>query len=283
MSLSIGGKKTNQTTNQTTSSQTNPWGPAIPGLEDFLGKLGAAAPGSALSPGTTNAIGQLESTAAGGNPWTGQIKNLTDAMFAAPSQSGTVTDAYKTLQDQLTPYANGSQLDVSKNPQLQQLMQTVGDDARNRVNSQFAGAGRDLSSGHTQALTRGVTQATAPIMYDAGNQAIARQMDASKTLFGAGSSTGQEVQGLDNAALQTRAGGVGTGNAALSAQNWGPQQMIQLEQLLKTLPIEQLGSIAPYLFQIAGLGGQSKGTGTSKTNGTQFGMGATVPLLTPGG
>ncbi len=53
----------------------------------------------------------------------------------------------------------------------------------------FAQAGRDLSPSHVQALSRGMSQGTAPVMLDAYNQALAAQRSAIDSLYGAGGQT----------------------------------------------------------------------------------------------
>lgn len=270
MSLSFGSSK-----KKTSSSQeTDPWEPTIQPLEDLVGQIGQYSGNVGASGNQEDAFAQLFQNAQGGNPYAGDIHNLAADLFAGvPSQSGTVTDAYKRITDQLGPTASGANLDVNENPYLQKLMQTVGDDIQNRIGAQFAGAGRDIT-GNAQgqkALAKGISEGTLPTLFNQYNLERQNQSDAAKTLFGAGTQTGTTVQGLDTAALLDRIKGIDVGNAAIDAENYGPNTILQLEQQLKQLPIEDLGRIEALLGPIAQLGGQMSGQSTTK--GSSMGLG----------
>lgn len=265
--MSFGSKTTKQS--QTQQSQSDPWDVAIPDLTEMLSRLRTAGTGlGSLSPDETGAIDALKTQAGAGNPWEADISKLTDRAFSTPSQSGTVTDAYKRLVDQLTPYASGSRIDVSSDPNLQKLLTLVGDDASNRVNSMFAAAGRDFSGAHLGNVAKEVSNAQLPVLVGQYNTEAGRQIDAAKALYGAGADTATKVQGLDRDAFETALTGVGLSKEALAAKGYGPEQILQLEELAKRLPVDQLGSLAKLLAGIGGLGSQSQGTatGTSKTN-----------------
>lgn len=277
MSFSLGGKKETRVDTAVTDTKTDPWAPAIPALEDWLARYRAA--GSKLgklTPDEKSSLLALKTIGKEGQPGTDEILRLMNDQFAAQSEAPTVSGAYDRLVSQLMPYASGERIDVTNNPELQRVVQLAGTDVADRIARQWAGAGRDLSSGAAQATARGVAQATAPIMYDATQQEIARQLDASKTLFGAGSETAKTVQALNDAALKTREGGIDSGRAYVEAQAMGPQMVLAVENLLKTLPVEQLAMMAPYLFQFAKLGGTEHGTSTGTRVGSQSGWGFEV-------
>ena len=63
--------------------------------------------------------------------------------------------------------------------------------------------------------------------------------------------------------------GVQTANDALNAQNYTPQQIMQLEQLKQQLPALSLALLAQIGVPIAGLGQQTNSTGetTSQMSG----------------
>lgn len=285
MSISLGGKRESQVKHTVTDTKTDPWAPAIPALQDWLTRFQAA--GSKLGKlggAEKSALAELKTIAGEGHPGTAQILDLMNDQFAARSEAPTVSSAYDRLVSQLTPYASGSRIDVTQNPELQRMLQVIGDDAMNRARLQWAGAGRDMSPGAVQAEARGVSQATAPVLYGATQDEINRSIDASKTLYGAGTETAKTVQALNDAALKAREGGIDSAKAYLEAKGWGPEQMLKIEQLIKTLPVEQLALMAPYLFNIAKLGGteHAEGTGTANTSAKTWGFEADPKSIAQG-
>lgn len=287
MSLKLGGGNKKTTTNSTTnasgtmSSTTNPWAATLPQLDQFLSSLGGASTGlGTLTPGQTGALSEISANAGRAGQFTPDIEGLTRDLFSTESQSPLVTDAYRTLQTNLNPIASGS-VNPMDDPAFKTLIDSVASDAMNRTNSMFAGAGRDLSPENSAAAARAVTSATAPILVSQYNTNIGRRMDAANSLFGAGQSTATTAQGLDDAALATRERGISAASAALDSLNLPANIRLQVEEQLKSLPINELGLVAQQLFAAAGLGGQTQGTqtqtqnttGTQKTSGTNWGLG----------
>jgi len=74
---------------------------------------------------------------------------------AGTDRTGIVNDAYRDLKTNLAPFASGAYADPSGNPALRGWLDTINGDVMQRVNSQFAAAGRDLSGMNQQALARG--------------------------------------------------------------------------------------------------------------------------------
>jgi hypothetical protein len=269
MSFSFGSEEKKQSSN----SKQNPWAPAVPYLKDFLaqtGEVGANA-GQGLTTGQTAAFDQLKGNALQSSPWLAQQSQLAGDLYGTADRTGIVGDAYSGLQSQLGDYASGKYLDPMSNPQMQAMLQQVGDDAFNRINAQFAGAGRDLSGANQMAAARGVTQAQLPLLLDQYNRAQGQQIDAAKTLYGAGSDTASTQGALDAQRAALRGQAAGAGQAATDMQNQGAERMIDLEQMAKTLPYEELGQLAALLFPAGQLGKQVKATGES--SGTSFGFG----------
>jgi hypothetical protein len=269
MSFSFGS----ESKSQSSKSKQDPWKPAVPYLKDFLaqtGQVGANA-GQGLTPGQTAAFGQLKDNALQGSPWVAQQSQLAGDLYGTADRTGIVGDAYSGLQSQLGDYASGKYLDPMSNPQMQAMLQQVGDDAANRVNAQFAGAGRDLSGANQTAVGRGVTQAQLPLLLDQYNRAQGQQFDAAKTLYGAGSDTASTQGALDAQRAQLRGAGAAAGQQAADMQNAGAERTIDLEQMMKTLPYEELGQLASLLFPAGQMGKQVKSSGES--SGTSFGFG----------
>jgi hypothetical protein len=272
MSFKFGSEKTSQNS----KSQQDPWAPAVPYLEKFLKQTGTVGKnaGAGLTPGQSAAFGQLKDNALQGSPWVAQQSQLAGDLYGTADRTGIVGDAYGALQGQLGDYASGKYLDPMSNPQMQAMLQQVGDDAANRVNAQFAGAGRDLSGANQQAVGRGVTQAQLPLLLDQYNRAQGQQFDAAKTLYGAGSDTASTQAGLDAQRAQLRGAGAAAGQTATDMQNAGAERAIDLDQMMKMLPYEEMGQLASLLFPAGQLGNTKKAKGTSE--GTSWGFGASL-------
>lgn len=270
MSASIG-----QSDQKTKSNQSQqPWAPTIPYLTDLLGTIGtASSEPSTPTAGETSAYNNLTNLYSGGSPYTGQIGDLaSQTLEGLPSQSGIVNAAYDQTKNALNPYVSGQYLDVNSNPYLQKLVNQAGIDATQAINSQFAGAGRDMSGINQQAVGRGVTQAELPILFNQFNQQQQNQLAATGQLSNAANAAATTSQGLDQQALAARAAGVPLAQSALSSSEWGPQNQLNLEQLFQSIPFQNLASYESLLLPISQLGQQQKGT--SSTSGTSLGFGA---------
>jgi hypothetical protein len=258
-----GSPKTIQTSQQ--QSTTTPWDPAAPVLSGILGQLGGAVNNAGLTPDETAAFGQLTANAQAGNPYAPAIGNTASTLLAGggPDRSGYLTNAYANLQGALTPWASGAMADPSQNPVLAQQLAVMGNDVTNAVNQQFAAAGRDLSPDNTQAVARGIMQGAAPLLENAQQQGL----NAANALYGAGNTTGAGLSSLDQTALANQQAGVNAANAALTAQNWGPTQLVNLGQQQFSLPVANLAQISgivdPMAQQFATT--SSNGTTTSQT------------------
>jgi hypothetical protein len=260
---------------QKTSGASGPWSYATPAVKSFTDKL-ASAGGVGMTPDQASAFGVLKNNAAQGNPFTAQTAQLANDSFNTQDRSGLVGQAYNTMQNQLGGYASGANLDPMSNPQMQAMLQQVGDDAQNRINAQFAGAGRDLSGMNSLAASRGVAQATTPLLFDQYNRNVANQMSAANSLYGAGQNTAATQSSLDAQRQAMRAGGVEQGQAALDARNYGANTILNLDQQIKDLPYEDLQRVASLLFPAAGLGGTQTGNaqGNSATKSSGFNLGS---------
>lgn len=175
----------------------------------------------------------------------------------------------------MTPTADGQNLDLRNNSYLQNLLTQVGDDAQNRVNAQFAAAGRDSSGANQAAVGRGVTEAQAPLLLDMYNREQGRTDAAARDLFSGSGQTAQTIAGLDRARSDLRSQGVATTQAAMEARDAGANTRLRLEQQMRDLPYQNLAQLAQLLFPAAQLGGQSSGTGTSNTRTTGWGISPT--------
>ncbi|MEH2513936.1 hypothetical protein V1291_005290 [Nitrobacteraceae bacterium AZCC 1564] len=265
----MGGESKQTTTQQ---SQTQPWEAAQPALKGILDQLGTLIPNSGLSQTSQNAIRQLQQNAQAGNPYAPQIGNLATNLLSgggATSQSGNINQAYQDYLKATQPLASNTNYDPYTTPGFADALKTASADIVNGVNGQFAAAGRDFSGANSQALARGLAQGLAPTIAAQYNQNVQNQQNAASNLYSAGNTTAGLQSGLQQQGIQNQVQGVQTANDALNAQNYGPQQLLQLEQLKQQLPAQTLALLAQIGVPIAGLGQQSNGTSetTSQMSG----------------
>lgn len=269
-------------TKQNSTSEAGPWPYAVPQAKQFTDQLGAIsqAPGAiGVTPTQSAAFKQLETNASAGNPYAGNLDALAQQGFAGAAAganpanyTGMSTDAYKTLQGQLGDYASGKYLDPMSNPQMRAMLDQVSSDVGNRINAQFAGAGRDLSGANQMAYGKGVTAAQLPLLLDQYNRAQDQQMQAAQTLYGAGNQTATTNSGLDAARLAARQSALGMGQTAagigqqaMDAKNYAANSLLDLGQQQKAMPFEDMSLWASLLFPAAGLGGTEISSGSAKT------------------
>lgn len=270
-----GGK--NQTT-QTVSQQTQPWAPSQPALTGLLGQIGTQIGQTGLTPTQTGALDTMQSYAQQGNQFAPQINSLAgDLLGGGTDRTGLVNDAYSQYKTALEPTARGDFVNPESNPQLQGYLSTIQNDIANRVNGQFASAGRDFSGAHMGALGRGISAGTAPVLYDAYNQARNQQLAAQDKLYGAGGQTAGLLSGLDQATLANRQAGVGASDAANSANLWGPQQLLAIEAQRRGIPLDQLSQLTKLTVPIGALGGSMAGTTTGEKSDS-FNAASLLPL-----
>jgi len=258
----MGGKS--ETKQQST---TEPWKPAQPALTSILGQLQGLIPNSGITPGMESAFGQLESNAQQGNPFAGQIGGVVGNLLnggGATAQAPAIQSAFDTFKAQTNPLASNTNYDPMQTPGLADSLKTMMGDIGTSINGQFAAAGRDLSGMNTQTLARGLTQGLAPILTQQYNQNVQNQQGAASNLYNAGNTTGGLLAGLNQQGIANQVQGITSANDALTAQNYGPATMLQLEQLKQGIPMQNLGLLTQIGVPIAGLGSQSQGTSTTK-------------------
>lgn len=257
----MGGKS--ETTQQST---TEPWKPAQPALTSILGQLQGQIANSGLTSGMQNAFGQLESNAQQGNPFAGQIGNVASNLLnggGATAQAPAIQSAFDTFKAQTNPLASNTNYDPMQTPGLADSLKTMMGDIGTSINGQFAAAGRDLSGMNTQTLARGLTQGLAPILTQQYNQNVQNQQGAASNLYNAGNTTSGLLSGLNQQGVNNQVQGIASSNDAVTAQNYGPATMLQLEQLKQGIPMQNLGLLTQIGVPIAGLGTQSQGTSST--------------------
>lgn len=252
--------------NSTSDTKMDPWGPAKPYLKDMIGMLGDAG-GIGLSPDQQAGFSALKNNALAGDPWTANKAQQTDFLYDQAGGGGRVATAYDTANTGMTKYANGDYLDPMSNPQMAEMLKLVGDNAFDRVNSAFAGAGRAITGNASgqQAAARGVAQAQLPILFDQFNKQQGMQMNALNQLL-------PMAQGATDAQAGYGAAAGQQGQTAIDAHNYSAERLIDLDQQIKGIPYEDMALISSILFPAAGMGGTSstKSQGTAKTSTSLF-------------
>ncbi len=249
---------------QTQQSQTAPWQAAQPVLQGILGQLGTNLNNTGLTGAETGALNTLQSNAAQGDPFAGQINSYAQSLLnggGANAQAANVQGNLNTLQSQLTPYADGSL--IGNNPALAAQLAQIQTDVGNSVNGQFAAAGRDFSGANQQAYGRGVAAGEAPVIAAQYNQDVANQFNAANALYNAGNTAAGTLAGLQQNYLANQGQGVTAAQSALAAQNYGANATLAEEAQRRGIPVQALGVLSQIGVPIAGLGSQTNGTTTN--------------------
>lgn len=263
-------QNTSQNTAQsgTQTGQTTPYAPSQDLINQLLTNLGGTS--ANLTPGQSNAINTLSAQGAAGNPFANLIGNVANEQIAGGvDRTGVINDAYSQYQKLLTPFAQGQYVDPSANPELQKYLDVARTSAAEDVRSRFAGAGRDFSGYESQNIAKGITNAEAPILYDAYNQARTGQQNAITGLLSGGLNTGAGLSALDQARTATQNSGINAAGAYTGAASYGPLLQLQAESMRSGIPLQTLAA----QFGLALPAGQAFGTtsGTTNTTGTATG------------
>lgn len=218
-----------------------PWAGSSGLLSGLLNKLGATP--TDLSGAETTALDALAGKAAGGNQYAPAIGGVaTELLGGGIDRTPIASGAYDEYRKLLAPTIGGDYLDPSKNPFFSTVTNTIGNDVTNRLNAMYAGAGRDpAGAGSTPyLLSKGITEATAPIFSDIYNTERGRQLDAITGQYGAGNTTTGLLSSLDQTRLGNKQAGIGAAEAALGSEMWGPMQMLAIESQRTGIPMQRL-------------------------------------------
>ncbi len=243
-----------QNTQQQQQSTTSPWGPSQPVLNNLLSSLVGLK--TAPTAGQTAATGAL-TTAAGGLPNYGAAAGGVTSGLLGGDPTGLLGSSLSAYQNNVNPIASAS-LDPTQTPGIQNVLSTIRADIGKQVNDQFAGAGRDLSGMNQQTLARGISQGEAVPLLNQYNQNVSNVLGANQGLFGAGQGTAGAITGNQQAGLGAASQQPGLQLAPALAQ-------LQAAQTKYNLPLSNLAGLEGLTLPIAGLGGQSVGSGSSNT------------------
>jgi len=259
----MGGGSSESTT--TSSQSREPWAPAIPYLEQLLGKVGNQMGNTGLTGRENSALNQLQRLSNQPVQNVGQMRDLTRDLFRTKDYSGNVMSGYEDYKAALSPFASGEYVDPTKNAQLQGYLSTIQNDVANRTNAMFAGAGRDLSGANQNALARGISEGTAPVLYNAYNDERNRQLSAIDNIYNGGNTAATTAAGLNKLANDQRMLGYQSQQAMTAAQSAPALMQLQVEAMRRGIPMQNLGQIASMLLPLGQMGGSSYGSSTTES------------------
>lgn len=236
------------TQESTTSQRQSPWKPAIPLLKRTLSNINDHFGGYRTTNYEQDALRQIKQNANGLPDFGPQAASAVGGLLGG--DPGGVIQNY---QNAMNPIMSGN-LDPTKTPGMANVLSTIRDDVSNNVNSMFAGAGRDLSGSHVQALSRGISQGEAQPLLNQYNQNVTNAMNAGAGLLGS-----QQAQALNQQK------GFGLSALLPDVTNMGPNSQLAAAAKARGLPLQGLAQLEALMLPIAGLGGQSVGHSESES------------------
>jgi hypothetical protein len=264
------------TTESSQQSSTQPWTDAQPLLKKLLSSYGDAS--TAVTGDQSSALASLSAGANAiptnfGADSSGAISRLFGSDTAP--QVGMLKDAYGRLQGQLGATANGDNLDPMKTPGFGDALDTISNDAINRVKGVYAGSGRDPSGAGSfgQSAARGITQGTAPVIASEADRLRSEQQQAAATLYGAGNTTAGAITGQNQIPLTNALAGISAIPGVVNAYTAPGQARAGAANASYMQPWTNLAALLQPSLGLGAMGSQSQGTGTSTTTQPQSLMG----------
>ena len=229
---------------QSTTTQLSPYDPAKPTLDGLLGKIGGLASGAGLNSNQTGAINQLVANGQAGNPYAGAIGSGAFGLLnggGATSNNAAITGNFNDYKGMLSDTASGA--NIGNNPALKAQLDAITADVTNQVNGAWAAAGRDGSPGNMQALGRGIATGVAPVLAAQYNTDVDRSLNAAKSIYDAGNSTYGILNGRNDQANNNIINGVNVAGAAIDANNYGANSVLEAEAKRFGIPAAQFATL----------------------------------------
>ena len=256
-----GSSQQSQSVNAVDTSQ-NPWLPSQPILKGILSGIQGQLGNYQTNPTEQAALTSLLGNAQNVGNFGAQANDITGKFFGG-DPSGLLNPALQSYNTAVSPIATGD-LDPMKTPGIRNLLDTIRSDVSGSVNSQFAGAGRDLSGKNQEYLARGISAGYAAPLLNQYNQNVSNRMGAARGLYDAAGNTASAL-----GANQQQGFNLATALPQVAAA--GPMGVLSASNLARILPLQNLGMLENLTVPIAGLGseGSQRGTASSNTQGTQ--------------
>ena len=267
------------TTTQTIQN-SDPWVGAQPYLQTIMqtadehlkGGLGLDYfPRSTVIPfsGQTNdALSQMEARARAGSPLTPAAQGANLGILGQNFDSTGYGATFNRLMDP-----------ANSNTATAGLLNRVTGDVTDAVNAEFSAAGRYGSGKHQESLARGITEGTAPILFNQFNQDRAAQLGAGQAASSAQSDLyGRQIQA---GALAPQLAAMDYADPAQLAQIGAAREAKSGEYLQDEMDRHEFGQMqrwnllrdyyAPIVHGTAGLGGTTTGSQTLPSQGGGLG------------
>ena len=240
---------------QTQTSTVKPLDFAMPGIQGVTNQVTGLLDQTGMTPGQSQAYGNITETARGYEP---QFQGLLSNAFSGGGvgdYNQNIINSMNLLKEQMTPIAQGQNLNVAQNPYLNDIISQNNDAIRNQVGSAFAGAGRSFSGAHMGALGKALADSANRIRYNAYNDERNRQVNALNQLFGASvqGAGALDASALNNYNVQQSAPGL------LQYASAGDYAALDEENAKFQIPTQNLGALSNIIVPIAGLGRQIEG------------------------
>lgn len=254
-----------KSTEQSQQSVSAPWLPAQGLLTNLISQYGgmnpevSAAQGGAL----TNLSNSLSNVPNFGAAGAGAINKL----FSSDSspQVGMLNTAYDTMKTNLGGTASGKYLDPYSTPGFGDAIRTMIEDTTNKTKGVYAGSGRDPSGAGSfaQSLGRGITSGVAPTIASQYGQNFNNMLGANNSIFQGAGNTASAINNLRQSDMANIMSGM-QGAAAIPGLFAGPAQaQYAVANQQYSQPFQNLAQLLQPSVAIAGLGGQTSGSGTS--------------------
>lgn len=261
----MGGRSTSKSTQ---TSQLTPYGDASGSLNGILGGINNLVPqAGTLSSGQQGAINQVVANSNGQPNYNPAIASGTTGLLnggGAQSNDSAIKSNLGMLQNGIVGQT-ASGANIGNNTALQGQLDTAAADTSQRINSQWAAAGRDGSPGNAQAVARGVTQAEAPIIAGQYNTDVSNALNAGNTLYNAGNATYGMLNGNQAAANSNFQNGIGSVSSGLTAENAAPTAAINALSQQFNIPASQLQTLLGSVSPVAAQFGTNNGTSTTES------------------
>lgn len=260
-----------KTTQQSQSSQTSPWAPAMPLVNSLFSQYGGLNPGVTANQGgaLTNLNNSVSNLPNFGDTGASSVNNIFSSAGSAP-QVGMLNNAYSTLQGNLGGTASGANLNPYSTPGFGDALKTAMDDITNRTKGVYAASGRDPSGAGSfaQSLGRGLTQGVAPTIAGQYNTNYGNMVNANNSLFSGAGSTASAINNLRSGDTATALAGLTGASAIPGLYSQPATAQLGAANAQYSQPYQNLAQLLQPSMALAGLGSNSTGTGQSQQTST---------------
>lgn len=263
--------ESSKTTDQSQTSSTSPWAPAMPLVNSLVSQYGSLNPGVTANQGgaLTNLNNSVSNLPNFGSTGASGVNDIFSSANSAP-QVGMLNTAYDTLRSNLGGTASGANLNPYSTPGFSDALNTTMDDITNRTKGVYAASGRDPSGAGSfaQSLGRGLTQGVAPTIASQYNQNYGNMVNANSQLFSGAGSTASGIGNLRSGDTATTLAGLQGASAIPGLYSQPATAQLGAANAQYSQPYQNLAQLLQPTTALAGLGSNSTGTGQSTQTST---------------